>query len=50
LAGGFFTGYNEIQQPRERYAMIDYEELKELLNFKAMSDLLMPIEDGLTNG
>jgi len=34
-----FTGYNEIQAPRERYALIDYEGLRKLLNFKEMPDL-----------
>jgi putative transposase len=33
-----FTGYNEIQAPRERYAVIDYEGLRNLLNFKEMPD------------
>jgi hypothetical protein len=30
-----FSGYNEIQAPRQRYALIDYEALKELLEFEA---------------
>ncbi len=34
-----FSGYNEIQAPRERYALIDYEELRRLLNFRGMHDL-----------
>ncbi len=34
-----FGGYNEIQIPRERYALIDYEALKGLLNFKRMNDM-----------
>lgn len=34
-----FAGYNEIQAPRQRYALIDYEGLKELLNFGAMDEL-----------
>lgn len=34
-----FSGYNEIQAPRQRYALIDYEGLKELLNFGAMDEL-----------
>jgi putative transposase len=34
-----FTGYNEIQAPRERYALVDYEGLRELLNFRRMEDL-----------
>jgi REP element-mobilizing transposase RayT len=35
-----FSGYNEIQRPRERYAMVDYEGLRKLLNFKEMPDLV----------
>jgi hypothetical protein len=34
-----FSGYNEIQSPRERYAVVDYEELRKLLKFKGMPDL-----------
>lgn len=34
-----FAGYNEIQAPRERYALVDYNELKKLLDFKNMADL-----------
>ena len=34
-----FSGYNEIQEPRERYALVDYEGLRELLNFRGMDDL-----------
>lgn len=34
-----FSGYNEIQQPRERYALVDYEGLRGLLNFRGMVDL-----------
>ena len=34
-----FSGYNEIQAPRERYALIDYEGLRDLLDFRSMSDL-----------
>jgi len=34
-----FSGYNEIQRPRERYATVDYEGLRNLLNFKEMPDL-----------
>jgi hypothetical protein len=26
-----FSGYNEIQEPRSRYALIDYEKLQNLL-------------------
>jgi putative transposase len=34
-----FSGYNEIQRPRERYALVDYGGLRNLLNFKEMPDL-----------
>jgi len=34
-----FSGYNEIQAPRERYALIDYEGLRHLLDFRSMYDL-----------
>ena len=34
-----FSGYNEIQAPRERYALIDYQALMDLLNFKSMEAL-----------
>ena len=34
-----FCGYNEIQRPRQRYALIDYEELAWVLGFKSMSSL-----------
>ena len=34
-----FCGYNEIQAPRERYTLIDYEGLRNLLGFKSMHDL-----------
>ena len=34
-----FCGYNEIQKPKQRYALIDYEELAGLLGFKSMSYL-----------
>ncbi len=33
-----FSGYNEIQVPRERYALIDYEGLRKLLNFRGMDE------------
>lgn len=33
-----FCGYNEIQAPRERYALIDYEGLRDLLGFRSMHD------------
>jgi REP element-mobilizing transposase RayT len=34
-----FGGYNEIQAPRERYALIDYEALRDLLGFGSLHDL-----------
>jgi putative transposase len=34
-----FGGYNEIQKPRERYALIDYKRLMELLHFSTINDL-----------
>jgi REP element-mobilizing transposase RayT len=34
-----FSGYNEIQSPRVRYALVNYEGLRDLLNFKEMADL-----------
>lgn len=32
-------GYQEIQSPRERYAIIDIETLKELLNYRTQTEL-----------
>ncbi len=34
-----FCGYNEILAPRQRYALIDYDGLRSLLNFDPMDDL-----------
>lgn len=34
-----FSGHNEIQIPRERYALVDYNALRDLLNFNSMDDL-----------
>lgn len=34
-----FSGYNEIQNPRKRYALIDYGGLKDLLAFRSVDDL-----------
>jgi putative transposase len=49
-----FSGYNEIQVPRERYALIDYEGLKRLLKFKGMTDLAAAyrgwVEESLKEG
>ncbi len=33
-----FCGYNEIQRPRERYALIDCDGLKRLFDFRSMYD------------
>jgi REP element-mobilizing transposase RayT len=37
-----FSGYNEIQAPRERYGLVDYEGLRGLLDFGPMVDLAEP--------
>jgi putative transposase len=34
-----YGGYAEIQLPRQRYALLDYEGLKEILNFKTIEEL-----------
>jgi hypothetical protein len=34
-----FSGYNEIQNPRERYALIDHENLMELFGTGRMEEL-----------
>ena len=34
-----FCGYNEIQNPKQRYAIIDYQKLKSLLEKKDIEDL-----------
>ncbi len=34
-----FCGYNEILAPRQRYALIDYDGLRSLLNFDSIDDL-----------
>jgi putative transposase len=34
-----FSGYNEIQRPRERYALVGYEGLISLLNYNEMPGL-----------
>jgi REP-associated tyrosine transposase len=33
------SGYNEIQEPPRRYAIVDQEGLKELLNYRSRSEL-----------
>lgn len=49
-----FSGYKEIQRPRERYALIDYEGLRNLLDFRSMNDLAVAyggwIEESLKEG
>ncbi|MDP2600035.1 MAG: transposase, partial [Deltaproteobacteria bacterium] len=49
-----FCGYDEIQAPKERYALIDYNGLKDLFNFKAMDEFAEFyrgwIEDSLKKG
>jgi hypothetical protein len=34
-----FSGYNEIQKPRERYALIDYKRLMNLLHISTVDEL-----------
>ncbi len=34
-----FGGYNEIQKPRERYALIDYKRLMDLLHMSTIDEL-----------
>ena len=34
-----FCGYNEIQNPRQRYSLIDHESLTDLLDIKCMEEL-----------
>jgi putative transposase len=34
-----FCGYNEILAPRKRYALIDYDGLRSLLNFDSRDDM-----------
>jgi putative transposase len=34
-----FSGYSEIQEPRQRYALIDYNNLMDLLNIQNRKDL-----------
>lgn len=40
-----FCGYNEILNPKKRYALIDYETLKDMLGFKKMDDLSMAYQE-----
>ena len=34
-----FSGYNEIQNPRQRYSLIDHGSLRDLLDIKSMEEL-----------
>jgi len=34
-----FSGYNEIQNPRQRYALINYKRLMQLLNIQTVEEL-----------
>jgi putative transposase len=47
-----YCGYNEIQSPKLRYALIDYEELEKQLNFDSMTQLAISyrswLEDALS--
>ena len=49
-----FCAYNEILAPRQRYALIDYDGLRGLLNFDSMDDLAVAyrgwIEESLDGG
>jgi putative transposase len=42
-----FCGYSEIQKPRQRYALIDYDALKKLLGFEDMSTLALNYRDSV---
>jgi REP element-mobilizing transposase RayT len=48
-----FSGYNEIQAPRARYALIDYEGLRNTLGFRSLHDMAVAhkrwIEESLKN-
>ena len=49
-----FSGYNEIQNPRKRYGLIDHEKLIEMVEAKSQNDLRKDyvewIEERLNNG
>ena len=34
-----YSGYNEIQNPRQRYALINYKRLMQLLNLQTVDEL-----------
>ena len=42
-----FGGYNEIQFPRQRYGLIDHDELKSLLEFGSTDELAIAFAVGL---
>ena len=48
-----FSGYNEIQNPRKRYALINYQRLMQLLNIQTVEELKKShsgwIEEALRN-
>jgi len=48
-----FSGYNEIQNPRKRYALINYQRLMQLLNIQTVEELRKShsgwIEEALRN-
>jgi REP element-mobilizing transposase RayT len=49
-----FSWYNEIQAPHERYALIDYEGVRKLLDFRGMDELTEAyrgwIQEAIDNG
>ena len=49
-----FCGYNEIQNPRQRYPLIDYRRLMSLLQVRNIQDLQetcqIRVEENLTSG
>ena len=42
-----FGGYNEIQKPRERYTIIDYKRLMDLLHISTNEELRNSHKNGL---
>jgi len=40
-----FSGYNEIQNPRQRYSLIDHGRLRDLLDIKSMEELKRSYRD-----
>ena len=49
-----FCGYNEIQSPRQRYSLIDYESLIDLFDIQSMDEFRKTysgwVEDALQRG